>query len=111
MDYPGAGHLYSDEVVRALRFARNSVHHDFADALEPRDVPFASVVTNRRGGSRLIAPPTVLDWFWKRPDQLPPAGQEDAEGERAYENRLAGERVEHALAHLNSLLQSDSRPS
>jgi hypothetical protein len=104
MAFPGAPSLYDDSVVRALRFARNRVHHSFADALEPRDVPFApGLVVSARGGSRIVAPPTVLDWFWKSPEELP-AGREDAKGEKAYREHLAGEPVEHALAHLRSLL-------
>jgi hypothetical protein len=104
MDHPEGQHLYKDEIVRGLRFARNRVHHDLADALEPRDVPFASVqVTLASTGSRLSAPPTVLDWFWKWPDQLP-EGRPDAEGEEAYRKRLAGESVGDALAHLSLLL-------
>jgi hypothetical protein len=68
-------------VVRGLRFARNRVHHGFGDALEPRDVPFPpGLVVNARGGSRIQAPPTVLDWFWKRPEELP-AGHPDPKGE------------------------------
>jgi hypothetical protein len=103
MDHPEGQHLYRDEIVRGLRFARNRVHHQLANALEPRDVPFPSVRTNRRGGSRIIAPPTVLDWFWRPPEQLP-EGRADEEGEATYSQLLAGEPVEHALAHLNVLL-------
>jgi hypothetical protein len=94
-----------DDLLRGLRFARNRVHHQLAEAIEPRDVPFASVVTNRRGGSRIIAPPTVLAWFWKPPDQLP-AGRKDRKGEEAYRLHLADKRVEEALAHLDSLLDT-----
>jgi hypothetical protein len=31
--------LWKDDIVVALRFARNSVHHQLAEALEPRDEP------------------------------------------------------------------------
>jgi hypothetical protein len=98
--------LLNDEIVRALRFARNRVHHQLADALEPRDVPFPQALTNRRGGSRIIAPPTVLKWFWKPLDELPdaPPQHDDPQGEKAYTPNLQGQPVQHALDHLDSLL-------
>jgi hypothetical protein len=104
MDHPEGQHLYTDEIVRGLRFARNRVHHDLADALEPRDVPFRIRPSHSREyGVEALRPPTVLDWFWKWPDQLP-EGHPDAEGEEAYRKLLAGESVGDALAHLSLLL-------
>jgi len=98
-----------DAVVVALRFARNSVHHQLADALEPRDVPFPAVVTNRPGGSRIVPPAVVLDWFWVPVDQLPvppPSFMNEGyrKGKQAYKDRLEDEPVSHALAHLDVLL-------
>jgi hypothetical protein len=105
MKYPGRDYLFRDEIVLALRHVRNRVHHDFADALEARDVPYPPGLVTRGGeGAKVVGPATVLEWFWKWPDQLPPPEREDKEGEKAYEQRLAGEPVENALAHLNSLL-------
>jgi hypothetical protein len=101
--------FWRDEIVVALRFARNSVHHQLADALEPRDVPFPQVATNQVGGSRIIGPPVVLDWFWIPADQLPKPplrfiNRGYRVGRKAYEDRLEGEPVAHALAHLDMLL-------
>jgi len=71
MDYPD-GRLPDDDVVTGLRYARNRIHHDIVDALEPRDVPNPpGLVIRATGGSKIVAPPVVLDWFWKSPDELP----------------------------------------
>lgn len=109
MEYPGADHLHRDEIVLGLKFARDRVHHQLANALEPRDVPFPQVVTNMPGGSRIISPPIVLDWFWMPVDQLPKPPARFMKtgyrvGKKAYNDRLAAEPVEHALAHLSLIL-------
>ncbi|HET6641739.1 MAG TPA: hypothetical protein VFG93_00550 [Gaiellaceae bacterium] len=107
MDYEPM--LWKDEIVLGLRFARNRVHHQLAEALEPRDVPRAEVTTAVRGQSRRVGPPTVLDWFWKAADQLPEPEERFRDkgyhrGKRAYQELLEGNPVEDALAHLNVLL-------
>jgi hypothetical protein len=101
--------LWSDEVVVGLRFARNSVHHQLSEALEPRDEPNPLGSTVVGGQPRTVGPPTVLEWLWRPADQLPkpPRRHRDAgyrEGKKAYEDLLEGEPVANALAHLNSLL-------
>lgn len=94
--------LREDEIVVALRFARNRVHHQLAEALEPRDVPRAVITTAVRGQSRMVGPPTVLDWFWKPVDQLPEPEERFKDkgydlGKQAYQEFLEGELVEDAL--------------
>lgn len=73
-------------VLRGLRYARNRVHHQWADALEitpGRGLPFAL--------------PTILgDWSWRQ--SLPPG--RDSRGEAEYEAYLAGRA---ARATLNSV--------
>lgn len=101
--------LWNDEVVVALRFARNRVHHQLAEALEPRDEPYPLVTTAVRGQSRVVGPPTILDWFWVPIGQLPKPEPRFMDkgydhGKQAYQDRLEGEPVANALAHLSVLL-------
>jgi len=101
--------LWNDEVVVALRFARNTVHHQLAEALEPRDEPYPLVTTAVRGQSRVVGPPTILDWFWVPIGQLPKPEPRFMDkgydhGKQAYQDRLEGEPVANALAHLSVLL-------
>jgi len=75
------------------------------DGLTPRDEPYPAGLNIRvKGSSGINAPPTVLEWFWKWPDELPQKGRTDANGLKAYERRLAGEPVEDAFDHLNLIL-------
>jgi hypothetical protein len=99
------GSAINDETARALGFARNRVHHQWADALEPRDLPNARIVS-AASGSRIVTPPTRLDWFWKPEHQLPevPPRFLDEQGEAAYSDVLAGHPASLALAHMDGLL-------
>jgi hypothetical protein len=99
--------LQADDTVQGLRYARNRVHHQWAEALDPRDVPFPRVAQAVGRGSRIITPPTVLAWFWKPIDRLPPPPKErpDKRGQAAYKAHLAGKPARDALDHLDDLLR------
>jgi hypothetical protein len=103
--------LITDGTVQGLRFVRNRVHHQWADALEARDEPNPVGLVARAGvqGSRIVGPPTVLVWFWKPLNQLPPPDRPDPKGEAAYRAHLAGEPARHALDHLDGLLPALAR--
>jgi hypothetical protein len=73
--------------VRSVRFARNRVHHQWADAFTVDDA-----------GREL--PPRLVPWTW-RPHL--PAGKPDQEGERLYSEDLAGEPVIGALGRLSAI--------
>jgi len=92
-------------VLLGLRCVRNRVHHQWADAIEPRDVPFAQVV-QATGRSRVVPPAVVLDWFWKPLDLLPDPdqGRSSRAQDKAYSKHLAEQPVRLALEHLESLL-------
>lgn len=60
------------EKAKGIRYARNRVNHQWADALKLQDMPFPTVLTNLAGGSRVIHPPVVKMWCWKPIAQLPP---------------------------------------
>jgi hypothetical protein len=72
------------ETVRAIRYTRNRVHHQWAEAITI-DV------------ADLELPVRFAPWCWQQ--QLPP-GRRDAEGERLYDTQLAGEPVLGALGRL-----------
>jgi hypothetical protein len=88
----------SAEVARGVRFARNRVGHQWADAIELLDTPTASgPVVKGRSGAR---PPTVVkSWCWRSVAELPnaPKGHEDRVGQRLYTVQLAGKPVLDAL--------------
>jgi hypothetical protein len=73
------------ETVRAIRHARNRVHHQWAEA-----------ITIDEADREL--PVRFAPWYWRA--RLPPGRQTDVEGERLYEAQLAGEPVLGALGRL-----------
>jgi hypothetical protein len=89
-------HLYPrlnvDDTVQGLRYVRNSLHHQWAEALDPRDVIFPRpLVVTGRGTSGPMGPIPVLDWFWKPLDDLPSRAKKhfDKLGRDAYPTNLA----------------------
>jgi hypothetical protein len=80
------------------------VHHQLAEALEPRDVPFPRLVTPVGRGPQIIGPLLVLEWFWKPLEQLPGPERRDAKGQAGYVAELAGRPARHALDRLDMLL-------
>lgn len=74
------------QTVKAVQFARNCVHHDWAYALTLGD-----------GDGDL--PTRVASWLWIWRARLP-NGKKDAIGEKVYQDDLAGEPVIGALGRL-----------
>ncbi len=63
------------EIMGGVSFARNSVHHDWSDAMEPR--------SGREGG-----------WAWRAADDLPPPSKPQyADNEAMYRNDMEGRPV------------------
>jgi hypothetical protein len=97
--------LITDHIVRGLRFARNRVHHDWAEAIEARDMPYPggsglkTVPAHR--GARMWRRRAALDWCWKPLNQIPGANKRGAAQYRAH---LEGKPARQALAHLDGLL-------
>jgi hypothetical protein len=109
---PLRGSLVADDAVQGLRYVRNRVQHQWAEALASRDVPFPQITQAVGQGSRIILPPTALAWFWKPLNQLapPPASRPDKGGQVAYRDYLAGEPARAALDHLDGLLPRWRQP-
>jgi hypothetical protein len=79
-------------IVRGLRWVRNRVHHQWADAL----------VTDRGLAFPMALPAAFSNWLWRDADDLPeaPEEKEDLKGREAYVTALAGQPVENALTEI-----------
>jgi hypothetical protein len=97
-DWPRGAHL-----MRAVRFARNNVHHQWSDALE----------LDERGLTPPITPPAVwFEWCWRPLSDLParPAEKSEkgkkrqAEEEAEYSERLAGQPARLTLHELGEAI-------
>lgn len=76
------------EAVRGIRFIRNRVHHQWADALRIA-----------KGQSRY--PARGFDWVWASADELPPTkGRFDELGHAGYQRLLEGRPADFTLATL-----------
>jgi hypothetical protein len=95
---------HTDQLLQAIRFARNALVHDWADAVEGRDVPNPHLATGR--GPR--SPGLVWDWFWRDRQDFPkpkPTGKKPrtpADG-AAYDAELSGKPVRDALDSLRQI--------
>jgi hypothetical protein len=92
--------------LRALRFARNRVHHDWANALY--FMPGAELGVMVIGVSRLGV---ASCWHWRGLGELPPAGRADAKGEKAYQELLGGQPAGVSLTWLESFLRGAAGPA
>jgi hypothetical protein len=74
------------ELLRGVRFVRNSVHHDWSDAL----------ALDERGRAYPKTFPVVyFEWRWRAASELPERDRKDTDGEVIYRERL-----EHQPARL-----------
>src|SRR5439155_14053225 len=68
--------------------------------------------TRAAGGSRIIAPPVVFDWFWRPLNELPPPGRKwpDRRGRSAYLDLLEGHPARLALEEIAQRLLEATQP-
>jgi hypothetical protein len=78
-------------LMRGLRFARNSTHHDWADAL---------VITTGRQYPKTY-PVVYFEWSWRPASELPAA--KDTRGQAEYSELMAGRTARAALIGLSEL--------
>lgn len=90
----------SGGLIAGLRFARNRVHHQWADAVEFRDgIPFP-----------IPFPIAFFRWHWRQAEVLPkPADprHNDAAGERAYIEWLAGHSIDESLRDVAAVFSAN----
>lgn len=86
--------LANAEAVRAVRFARNRVHHQWAEALE---------LDTSGARSPLRDPLRSFEWVWRGLNELPstPPDRRDPQGEERYRRLLAGQPAESTLMVLH----------
>lgn len=89
-----------EPIIRALRFARNRVHHQWANALY--FMPGSEAGTWVLGVSRLGV---ASQWHWRPAVELP-VGRTDAEGEAAYRAHLETKSAGVTLAAFDQFLAS-----
>jgi hypothetical protein len=102
-----------DPIIRGLRFARNRVHHAWADALEARHVQIRSRPLMATGRRPMIHNPLfVVEWVWKPLERVGvPTHEKHRHGIDDYRDHLADKSVRLALSHLDGLLDELLRES
>lgn len=90
-------------LMRGVRFVRNSVHHQWSDALtwkSPTEVTPATF--DPRPDAFGFPRPTAagLGWVWRKTVDLPKADRPDPAGEAIYDEHLAGRPVSLTLVEL-----------
>jgi hypothetical protein len=76
------------EMMWGVRFIRNSVHHDWSDALE----------LHKGGVVPPLTPPVVFfEWCWRAVDELPERDMKADDGEKVYREMVEGKPARHTL--------------
>jgi hypothetical protein len=70
------------KIMRGVRFVRNSVHHDWTDALE----------LDEHGATFPMTFPVVFfEWRWRPVSELPEVDRKDTKGEAVYRESIEGQ--------------------
>lgn len=87
------------EIMAGVSFARNSVHHDWSDAVVLRDAGVRFPVAFPLSFSTGVSDPTrTWEWIWRDADELPTPGKKPyANSEHIYRDRLQGRTVKQVL--------------
>jgi hypothetical protein len=99
------GKPIKSDLLTAVRFARNWVHHQWAQALGRYDSPGVPMVHLATSSSRLVGPPPGFWWYWVELDDLP-AGRSSLKEEAAYSAHLARKQADVTLEELEPILDA-----
>lgn len=95
-DNPNWHHRFGKdgEIIKAIRHARNRVHHQWADA----------IYKSSGAALPLMIPFALMEWNWKSVIDLPPedTGHIDTYGAKIYEERLGKKPIRFSLGILNN---------
>jgi hypothetical protein len=100
-----AGTPIENDLLRAVRFARNRVHHQWAHALARYDSPGVTMIQLATSQSRIVGPPPGFWWHWIDLDDLP-ASRSSSREENAYVAQLTGKRADETLEDLRLVFES-----
>ena len=95
------------EIMRGVQYARNSIHHQWSDALE----------LHEGGLVPPVCPPVVFfEWCWRAANQLPlpEDRKEDKEGRAVYEKHLEHDltrRTVHTLVNVFNFMRKQMEPA
>jgi hypothetical protein len=92
-----------NDLLTAVRFARNRVHHQWR-ALRRYDSPGVTMVVLATSSSRIVGPPPGFWWYWVDLDDLQQGRSSEAE-ENAYSAQLAGKPANETLEDLRPVLR------
>jgi hypothetical protein len=86
-------------VAKGLRWVRNRVQHQWAEALEPGKPVRIEPLPSKKNGQSRMEPMFLTIWLWRPVEGLPnpEKGHEQPELRKAYETELAGEVAELPL--------------
>jgi hypothetical protein len=87
------------EIMAGVRYARNSVHHDWSDAVVLRDGGVSFPLTFPLSfSSGLSGSSRGWEWVWRDAEELPRPGKEPhADSERIYREQMRGRSVKATL--------------
>jgi hypothetical protein len=93
LDWAWRERVHGAEIMRGVQYVRNSVHHQWSDALERDD-------SGRRYPKTY--PVVYFEWVWRRANELPlPVDRaEDTDGRAIYEEHLQGEMARETIGQL-----------
>jgi hypothetical protein len=91
--------------LQGVRYVRNRLIHQWALALVGRDVPQPRILT-ATGGSRLLGPTVVFDWFWRPLAELPLPDTPDKLGRESYVKHLEEKPARQTLEEVERALQA-----
>ncbi len=102
-------------LLAAIRFIRGRMHHRWALAHDPRDIPVATVrvaLGSGVGRSGVLPPAVVLEWYWLPPEHLarPHKRHKHKKEEAAYRELLAGHPVRLTLDEVAPVLERLCKP-
>ncbi len=95
--------LSKNPLLKAIKYVRNHVHHQWADAL---------ILSTKGMALPAELPVAFHEWLWKSADNLP-QGRIDPKGKRLYKDLLENKPARYALQEVYTLFETikDDNPT
>jgi hypothetical protein len=90
--------VHDADVMGGIRFVRNSVHHDWSDAVR---------IDESEPSFPMTFPVVFFEWVWRSAGDLPPPGQKQhPDAIRFYTEQMQGRPVRHSLHALREVFRT-----